>query len=103
MMVLEKYSKKIKINLENAKMVEQGKYQNLLCTECGEASASVFFTKKVDAEKYGIWFECQLCGNVEHIDCNSQPTGFRIDLIDQRFQRWDERAWKAECNPTLEF
>ena len=26
--------------------------------------------------RYGIWFECQHCGNVEHISFTSRPAGF---------------------------
>jgi len=92
----------VKINLDNAKEVARGTYTGLLCTKCGKRSVEAFFSEHNLKRGYGIWFECQLCGNVEHISCNSQPEGFTPLRISDKFQTVDERAWEAEGDASEE-
>jgi methionyl-tRNA synthetase len=86
----------VRINLGNAGAVARGNYSGLLCPKCKRLSAEAFFSEHNLKAGYGIWFECQLCGNVEHISCRSKPDGFDPSRISEKFQRLDERAWEAE-------
>ena len=88
----------IRINLGNAESVAQGNYSGLLCPKCKRKSVEAFFSEQNLKRGYGIWFECQLCGNVEHISCNSKPEGFTPLRVSEKFQEIDERSWGAEGN-----
>jgi len=86
----------IKINLENAQKVAQGIYSELFCPKCEKKSIEVFFSEHNFKKRYGIWFECKSCGNVEHISCKSKPEGFTPLRLSEKFQKLDENAWGAE-------
>lgn len=86
----------ITFNLENAKLVAKGIYRNLHCSNCNNLTSEAFFTKHIKKEKYGIWFECKNCGNVDHISCREKPEGYSEDRISKIYQNLDECAWKAE-------
>ena len=86
------------INLANAKAVENGVYSRLLCPKCKEQCAEAYFSEQNIRTGYGIWFECQRCGNVEHISCSTQPGGFTSLRISEKFQQLDEQAWKTKGN-----
>lgn len=86
----------VTINLKNAQLVAKGIYINLHCPKCNEQSSEAYFTRHKQEEKYGIWFECQNCGNVEHISCRGKPEGYDPNRISKKFQDIDERAWNAE-------
>ena len=83
------------INLANANSAAKGVYSGLLCPKCKEQAIEVFFSEHNLKTGYGIWFECQHCGNIEHISCKSQPEGFTPLRVSEKFQRLDERAWKS--------
>ena len=89
-------NKIIAINLENAELVGKGVYTNLQCPNCNNRSLEVFFTKHTHLERYGIWFECFECGNVEHISCREKPKGYSANRISIKYQNSDESAWNAE-------
>lgn len=84
------------INLANAKAVGAGNYSGLLCPKCRQRFVEAFFSEHNLKERYGIWFECQHCGNVEHLSCTSEPEGFTPSRISDKFQNLDEQAWGAE-------
>jgi len=86
----------IKINLENARAVSCGNYSGLLCPKCGEKFVEGFFSERILKNGYGIWFECQSCGNVEHIGCTTQPGGFTPLRVSDKFQKLDEQSWREE-------
>jgi len=86
---------RIRLNLENARLLAEGNYSGLLCSKCGKRSVEAYFTKHNLKDLYGIWFECENCGNVEHISCNAKPDGYTPLRSSDRFQSLDERAWDA--------
>ena len=86
----------VTINLENAELVAAGTYLNLLCPKCNTTNSEAYFTKHKQQERYGIWFECKNCGNVEHISCREKPDGYALNRFSEKFQKLDERAWNAE-------
>ena len=86
----------IKINLNNAKAVANGNYSGLFCSRCEKQSVEAFFSEHNLKKGYGIWFECQLCKNVDHISCGSRPEGFTPLRVSDKFQIIDERAWEKE-------
>ncbi len=89
-------NKRIKINLQNTEYVSKGIYSNLKCPKCDMETAEVYFSKHRYRESYGVWFECQNCGNVEHMSCYEKPDGFTATRLSSKYQGLDERAWKAE-------
>ena len=86
----------MRINLANAEAVGGGNYSGLLCPNCKHSSVEAFFSEHNLKRGYGIWFECQHCGNVEHISCRVRPEGFSALRISAKFQSLDEQAWRAE-------
>lgn len=88
--------RRIEINLANARAVADLQYRELLCPRCGSCSAQAFFSVDESQGRYGIWFECDHCGNVEHISCGRMPSGFSPDRVSEKFQQLDQRAWSAE-------
>jgi len=86
----------MRINLANAEAVARGDYTGLLCPKCKRLSVEASFSEHNLKRGYGIWFECQQCGNVEHISCGSKPEGFSVLRISEKFQSLDEQAWGAE-------
>ncbi|MBP6343306.1 MAG: hypothetical protein KA403_05190 [Candidatus Omnitrophica bacterium] len=86
----------VKIIIENAEKVTQGVYSGLFCSKCENESVEAFFSEHHSKKRYGIWFECQLCRNVEHINCKFKPEGFTVSRLSDKFQAQDENAWGAE-------
>lgn len=85
----------IKINIDNAKAVAAGIYSRLLCPSCQNKFVEAFFSEQNLKVGYGLWFECQQCGNVEHISFKSKPEGFTPLRVSEKFQRLDDRAWES--------
>lgn len=88
--------KKLMTNLENMNFVADGIYSNLLCPECRQKKAEVYFSKHKSEDLFGVWFECINCGNVEHISCGKSPDGFTSKRLSKKYQTLDEQAWKFE-------
>ena len=89
-------NERIQINLGNVKSVADGQYSRLLCAKCKQHACETYFTANSDRSRFGIWFECTSCGNVEHISCSADPEGFSESRISFAFQANDQRAWDAE-------
>ena len=86
----------IKVNLDNAKSVAEGNYSALLCPKCNKRSVEAYFSEQNLKKGYGLWFECQFCGNVEHISCKSRPDGFTPLRVSEKFQKLDDQSWDTE-------
>lgn len=86
----------LQVILRNAREVGKGRYSHLECPNCKTMSVEAYFSQHNTQDKYGIWFECERCGAIDHISCSSQPEGFTFLRVSERFQELDERAWDAE-------
>ena len=87
---------RIETNLKNAQFVAESQYTALICPNCKRNTNEAFFSADDERNRFGIWFECSDCGNVEHISCGRKPDGFNYDRLSPKFQEMDERAWMAE-------
>ncbi len=87
---------RIEANLKNAQAVAEFRYNALYCPKCRSNTSKAYFSVDDHEERYGIWFECGDCGNVEHISCGRKPEGFSAERVSRKFQDLDERAWRVE-------
>jgi hypothetical protein len=91
-----KIEQRVTINLANAECVANRKYTKLRCPNCEKDSSEAFFTAERNGERYGLWFKCVSCGNIEHLNYREMPAGFEQGRVNHEFQEIDNRAWKAE-------
>jgi hypothetical protein len=55
-----------------------GHYEKLPCPDCGETTASVWFTNPAPDE-YRTWLLCPSCDFHTHVICAGKPAGFTED------------------------
>ncbi len=78
----------LKRRLALAQAVEEGRFHDLECPDCGARGIRVAFTHPFPDE-YRTWLICSSCGGEVRIQNPGRPRYFSEDRIDLELQRRD--------------
>lgn len=80
--------------------IADGKPVDLICPYCGTSNLIFSFTV-IKYSLYGLFLLCRNCKNGHHFTFTTKPSGFRQELVLDKFQRLEDKAVRlaSESNP----